>query len=152
MGRLQVKTERHLWAALQRVLHAQRVVGHASRFEVTTQTGVSDVEYVLNGWHGWVELKVSATARDDSPLRLGHALTAEQCAWLLSHHVPMRHLRSWMLIGLGGRSGGWRGFVLLPAPATPRFLRPVAPSLGGLRRDGFEMLRTIDAVVQRLTT
>lgn len=143
------RTEQHLWHALR---DAVRVVEGArfTRFENALEVGVSDVEYVLRPWHGWVELKVSATVREASPLRFGHELTAEQCSWLLAHHYPRRYLRSWVLVGMYGRGLGWKGFMLLPATSTTQFLRSTQPSVLSLRAQGHLMHRDMTSVVREL--
>lgn len=146
------KTERQLWDTLQRALQRAGYAGGATRFEVTTAEGVSDVEYVLAGWHGWVELKVSPVVRLTSLLRFGSPFTAGQCAWLLAHHNPRRHLRSWLLIGMYDGRGAWAEFMLLPAPATPALLRS-SPTLAIVRAaTGVGRCAEIECVVDRLTS
>lgn len=144
------RTEQHLWHALRDA--TRTVVGaRFTRFERALEAGVSDVEYVLRPWHGWVELKVSGTVRAESPLRFGHALTAEQASWLHAHHDPRWWLRSWVLVGLyGGGVTGWRGFLLLPAPASLQFLRTVQPSVLSLQEQGYRVHRDMTCVVRAL--
>jgi len=141
------RTEQHLWRALERA--AERRGVQCARIEVTTLVGVSDVEYVTEGWAGWIELKVSATARPETPLRFGSPFTAEQCAWLLAHHAPAQRLRSWLLVGLA-RGRGWRGLVLLPAPRAVCFLRPIKPSLTELQALGVPVHLDIHEAVHQL--
>ena len=147
------KTERQLWGTLSRGVASEWPQQRArfTRFEVDTEVGVADVEYVAPGWHGWIELKATATVRPDSPLRCGHPFTAAQCAWLLAHHAPGACLRSWLLIGISGRVG-WRGFLLLDALHAVSFLRPVPPTLNALQGRGIVAHDNITTVLRALVS
>lgn len=144
------RTERQLWQTFYRALDRRLLRGGAWRFEVLTQTGVSDVEYVLCGWHGWIELKVSTTRDEDAPLRFGSPFTVEQCTWLLAHHDPRRFLRSWLLIGFGA-GARWRQLLLVPAPDSILLLRP-ATTLRMLRERSARAYSDMSLVIRCLVS
>lgn len=89
-----------------------------------TQTGISDIEYVLAPWHGWIEMKVAyVPARKNKPLRFRHPLQYDQLGWLIKHHKPGNYLRSWVLVGLASlRAVEWRGFLLVAPPQAVHIL------------------------------
>lgn len=107
-----MRTEEQLWSTLKRNMDGHGV--DMTRIETSTVDGVSDVEYVTRPYHGWLELKVAPTNSRKGELRLSHQLTLEQYRWLLRHDNVTWHLRSWVLVGLGGNAR-WRGFLLVPA-------------------------------------
>ncbi len=107
-----IGTERALWRAMR----AEVARGDKfTRIETAdTATGVSDVEYVLNGntRTGWVELKTCSPSTDLSPFTLHHPLAFSQLKWLLMHHDPSKHQVCWVLVGrLGARR--WKEFWLV---------------------------------------
>ena len=131
-------TESALWEHLLRAAGrkpAQAFVKSLARIETgSTRGGVSDVEYVIDRWHGWVELKTASVVREDSLLSLHCPFTLQQYQWLVTHHAPADRMRSWLLIGrMGPRT--WLEWFLLPPSASVQFLHVrKPPTLGSVRR------------------
>ena len=91
-----IETESDMWDALK---SAGKHLPSLARIETgITRIGVSDVEYVTDIWHGWVELKCSKAKGDAAKLVFGSPFKLEQLTWLATHHNPVRCLRSWLLI------------------------------------------------------
>lgn len=145
------RTEQDLWRVLRSAGDAAGYPSRAlTRFEVITANGVSDVEYVLAPYHGWIELKVSPTQRDDSLLRTGAPFTADQCQWLVSHHAPSHYMRSWLLIGMYSQRA-WGDLILVPAPRTPRFMTGEL-TLAQVRQRAAVIARDMAEIIWALTT
>lgn len=106
-----IGTESKLWENLQNA--AKGTSCHMTRIETSTCNGVSDVEYVTDNWHGWIELKTCSIQRDTSLFTLHSPYTTAQAQWLIDHHDPDKNLRSWLLIGrIGSRT--WKEYILIP--------------------------------------
>jgi hypothetical protein len=108
-----IGTEQRLWKVLKRSADAVKKDSF-TRIETATVDGVSDVEYVLYPWHGWVELKTVTWPRQGKPFSLHTPFTLAQCTWLLNHDNVGLHMRSWLLIGVVG-ARTWKRFILVPA-------------------------------------
>lgn len=69
----------------------------AERHEDLSSLGVADVSFVVDGYHGWMELKIVDLwpKRPETPLRIPH-LTDEQKAWLLRKGLAGG--RTWLLL------------------------------------------------------
>lgn len=91
-----------------------------TRIETEVALGVSDVEYVTPRMHGWIELKVSKTKTDFSPVVLSSPFTVHQYQWLKFHTNSSIGLKSWLLIGRSGTTQ-WREWALLPPSVALRF-------------------------------
>lgn len=104
-----------------------------TRIETATQVGVSDVEYAIDRFCGWIELKTSSVRKETSKLTLHSPFTTSQWRWLSRHHRPSANQRSWLLVGrLGPRT--WTEFLLLtPRPAFVLTQMRVAPLLQEVR-------------------
>ena len=105
-----------------------------SRIETpSTQNGVSDVEYAINRYSGWIELKTSSIKRDESKLTFHAPFTTAQYTWIRTHHLPSYYQRSWLLVGrMGVRT--WSEWLLIPPrPALLLTQMRVAPSLLHIR-------------------
>lgn len=142
-----IGTESKLWEALDS--HAPNE-STFTRIETITRLGVSDVEYALKPWHGWIELKTSSSRRNGR-LTLHSAFTLPQAQWLAVHHDPKHHMRSWLLIGfLGPRT--WREFMLLPPNAAIHLVHVrKAPSYIMMRgHKGVVTCSTMDEVIATL--
>lgn len=112
-------TEAALWKYIKRDGMARVETG-------MTAAGVSDVEYVLGTWHGWVELKAVLPPRVRKPYTLHTPFTVPQLQWLVRHHIPRQRLRSWLLLGVAGAQT-WRELVLLPPPQAVHLLNVRTP-------------------------
>lgn len=152
-----VKTESDLWDGLDEMLFAlQGTLPKRSVFtrieSGATSLGISDIEYVLPPWHGWIELKVCALPFPGRPYSPRSVFTMQQAAWLLAHHQPENCLRSWLLLGVV-KDNRWNHFVLFPPPQALR-LRDNAKSplayemIGGL--GGVIRVETLKDVVGQL--
>lgn len=91
-------TEKQLWERMRRRLIDRTL--QMARIETSTHLGVSDVEYVGDAAHGWVELKVAKATITLKPLRFQEEFKISQQAWLLGHHKPEIGLRSYLLIAV----------------------------------------------------
>lgn len=106
-----IGTESKLWENLQNA--ARGTPCHMTRIETSTANGVSDVEYVTENWHGWIELKTCSVQRDTSLFTLHCPYTTAQAQWLIDHHDLGKSLRSWLIVGrIGSRT--WKEYILIP--------------------------------------
>lgn len=116
-----------MWNALRVTAAARREVKSLTRVEsAATRIGITDAEYVVGGWHGWLEFKVCTTQRDTARMAFGHEFTWEQAQWLLDHHDPAVRLRSWLVIGHPGAQQ-WREWWVLTAPSALRVVTVGSP-------------------------
>lgn len=130
-------TEQGMWRALRDAADLRREVKSFARVEsAATRTGITDAEYVVGGWHGWLEFKVCTTQRDTARVAFGHEFTWAQAQWLLDHHDPAVHLRSWLIIGHPGPAR-WREWWAVTAPSALRLVTltpsPRLPTLSHVR-------------------
>lgn len=78
-------SEDALWDRIRRNVGHR---GHFTRIEYNPTAGVPDVQYVIKGVEGWLELKF----REDTPVRaetpafLHGGLRDDQIAWNYTHH------------------------------------------------------------------
>lgn len=144
-----IGTESKLWANLQNA--AEGTACHMTRIETSTCSGVSDVEYVTDNWHGWVELKTSSAQRETSLFTLHSPYTTAQAQWLLDHHDPTKHLRSWLIVGRTGPRT-WKEYVLIPPRHSVICLhiRKASRMLDVFSKQGVIRCATPEAVIQVL--
>lgn len=148
-----IGTESKLWQLTKSTIERQ---GLKDTYRLTrvesgaTKAGISDVEYVVPRWHGWVEYKVSSS-RASGKVILHHAFSLSQWEWLLHHHEPAMRMRSWVLIGFTGVRS-WREFMLVPAPAAGLLLHVrEAPTFTKLENTaGVEVCDTMVDVIKIL--
>lgn len=145
-----IGTETKLWKTLSAAAEESQVY---TRIETSTATGVADVEYVASPWHGWIELKTCEVLRETSRLTLESPYTLAQLGWLLTHHDPAHHLRSWLLVGFRG-ARTWREWWLLSPRASAALVHVrKAPSVQEMRsRKGIVRAATAQDVVKAVAT
>ena len=144
-----IGTESRLWEVLK--ASVARFPGRFTRIESGTVDGISDVEYILPPWHGWIELKTLHWPRKGRPFSLHCPFTLSQCSWLLDHHRPADNLRSWLLLGVVGPRT-WARFILIRAPLTTHLLeiRQGPPHEWLLGLDGVRDSRQMSGVIATL--
>lgn len=136
-----------MWDKLRAVV---REPDHVTRIETSTALGVSDVEYVIGTYHGWLELKRSTAKLSSSKIALSTDYTTQQYQWLLAHHRPQNNLCSFLVIGRMFKAPVVEWFVI-PAIHTAMVL--LVKDLRWTQIEEFESARgpmTVDALYSYL--
>ncbi len=145
-----IDTEAKLWAKLDAATKSR---GLFTRIETSTVAGVSDVEYVMEPWCGWVELKTCNHPRPGKPYSPHSEFTLSQASWLLAHHNTRFYQSSWLLMGVIGPLT-WREYILLEPTQALMLLRGRKIVSGeNLCRwtKGVYVCKTMDDVVDQLS-
>ncbi len=145
-----IGTETKLWRHILNGVSDPTLI-ELDRIESPITPGASDVTYVCPNGSGWIELKTAKWPKAARPLRLNHEFSFEQAQWLLRHHKPSIHLRSWLLVGFAGKSS-WEKFLLLDAYGALVLIdgRPSREMTFILKNSGAFMYDSIDIVLTRI--